>query len=399
MPTCREDRFIVDIIAELTRPDGRDAAERRIAEQGLALDWQYLVRRMSAEGVLFLFFYHVKQFHLLGLLPPDLVATLSARYHANLRRNLIAAAVLKPIFAALNGRRIPFILLKGLALAELVYPGLGARSVSDADILVRRGDLRRAETCLHALGYTPRDSTVARALDNPAGYLASLDFRKEDGSLPNLHVHWHPVNTSVPAYMFAGGFDLDQLWDRALAARVAQANVRVLCPEHLVIYLCEHALRINHSFDRLILMYDLLYVLKTHGDALRWDVIAGDAARFQVANLVYLGLTVVQHYTSHAIPEAALRALRPGRLRLGEKLFLNLQTSNRRFRGSAILVYLAMNEGFGEKCRFLYRTFFPPAQILLQRRYEAQGKSRASFYLRRVGEVLSHLFRMRRRIR
>ncbi len=399
MPTCREDRFIVDIIAELTRPDGRASAERRIAEQGLSLDWQYLVRQMSAEGVLFLFFYHVKQFHLLDLLPPGLAAMLSARYHANLRRNLIAAAVLKPIFAALNERRVPFILLKGLALAELVYPGLGTRGVSDTDILVHRGDLRRVESCLRAFAYSPRDSSVERALDNPAGYLASLDFWKEDGSLPNLHVHWHPVNTSVPAYMFAGSFDPDRLWDRALAARVAQANVRVLCPEHLVIYLCEHALRINHSFDRLILMYDLLYVLKAHGDTLRWDVVAEDAARFQVANLVYLGLTVVQHYTSQAIPESALRALHPGRLRLGEKLFLNLQTGNRRFRGSGIFVYLGMNEGFGEKCRFLYRTFFPPAQILLQRRYAAQGKIRASFYLRRIGEVVSHLFRMRRRTR
>ncbi len=208
--------------------------------------------------MLFLFFYYIQQFHLQDLLPAGVFDVLSGQYYANLRKNMITCAVLKPVFDMLNEQRIPFIILKGIALAELVYPGFGIRGMSDADLLVKKDDMHRVDAALSALGYVARDSSVKRALDNPVGYLASLDYRKNDGSLPNLHVHWHPVNTSVPAYMFAGQIDPDRLWEMAIPATVANAKSDILCPEHQVIYLCEHALRINHSFDRLILMYDHL---------------------------------------------------------------------------------------------------------------------------------------------
>jgi len=203
---------------------------RRIAEQCGAFDWGYLIHRMSEEGVLFLFFYYIKQFHLQNQLPPDVLDVLSCRYYENLRKNMIACTALKPLFDALNERPVPFIVLKGIALAERFYPGFGIRGMSDADLLVRKDDMDLVDATLSAMGYVARDSSVKQALDNPAGYLASLDYRKNDGSLPNLHIHWHPVNTSVPAFMFAGQVDQDRLWERAIPATVANATVRILCP-------------------------------------------------------------------------------------------------------------------------------------------------------------------------
>jgi hypothetical protein len=399
MRTGTEDRFMVSILAALTDPERGAPVGRRVIEQGKGLDWAYLIRRMSAEGVLFLFFYYIQQFHLRDLLPPEAFAVISNRYYANLRRNMMAGVTLKPVFESLNERRIPFIVLKGIALAELVYPGLGIRGMSDADLLVKKADVSRVDASLSALGYEAGDSDVKQALDNPVGYLASLDYRKKDGSLPNLHVHWHPVNTSVPAFMFAGQIDPDRLWERAIPATLANAKARILCPEHQLIYLCEHALRINHAFDRLILMYDIFFVVDTCRNEIDWDFVGEEAGRFAVSKLLFLSLSIVRHYTALPLSEEMIRRLSSADLTFGEKAFLGLQIGNRRFRGSSMLVYLAMNRGLIEKGRFLFRTFFPPPHILMQRRYAKDREFGASFYFLRIWEVLSHPFRTYRRDR
>ncbi len=393
----REDQLIVSILNDLTNQDRGANVRRNIIEQISTFDWNFFIHKMSSEGVSFLFFYYIDQFHLRDLLPACVYDVLSRDYYANLKRNMLICSALRPVFDEFNKQPIPFIVLKGIAVAELVYPGFAMRGISDADILVKKDDVCRVDACLSALGYISRDSSVERALDNPVGYLASLDYWKSDGSFPNLHIHWHPVNTSVPAFMFAGQVDPDRLWKMAIHTEVANAKARILCPEHQLIYLCEHALRINHSFDRLILIYDIFYVISSPKYKINWDFVIEEARRFNLSKLVFLSLTVVKHYTSLTISEEIMRRLYSVDLAFGEKYFLNLQLKNRRFRGSSIFIYLAMNEGFIEKGRFLLRTFFPPRQILMQRQYVKNGEFKVAYYVSRFREVISHLCTIYRR--
>ncbi len=385
-----EERFILRVIRELSDPGEGAGIARAIAEQAEPLDWHGVSRRMSEEGIASLFYHRLDRFHLMPLLPAEAVKDLSDWYFADLKRNMAACAPLKRVFDRMNEKRLPFIVLKGIALAERIYPGFATRGMSDADILVRKADMEAVDACLTGLGYSPVDSTVGLAMANPVGYLASLDYRLRDGSLPNLHIHWHPVNTSVPAFMFAGKVDLDRIWERSVPVRLADAHARVLGPEHQVIYLCEHALRINHSFDRLILICDILYTLRAHAHEIRWEVLVEEARRFGLAKPVFLGLTLVGHYTSWNFPEAIQRGLCPDGLAWGERLFIRLQRDNRRFRGCSIMVYLAMNRGILRKVRFVFRVLFPPRHILAQRRYAGRVGVRASDYLLRFGEVFLH---------
>ncbi|MCE5283447.1 MAG: nucleotidyltransferase family protein [Deltaproteobacteria bacterium] len=389
-----EERFILSVVRELPDPGEGAGIARAIAEQAEPLDWNGVIRRMSEEGIASLFYHLIDRFHLQPLLPPEAVKDLSDQYFADLKRNMAASAPLRRVFDRMNERRLPFIVLKGIALAELIYPGFATRGMSDADILVRKADMEAVDACLSDLGYSPVDSTVGLAMANPMGYLASLDYRLRDGSLPNLHIHWHPVNTSVPAFMFAGKVDLDRIWERSVPVRLADADARVLGPEHQVIYLCEHALRVNHSFDRLILICDILYALRAYGDEIRWEFLVEEARRFGLAKPVFLGLTLVGHYTLWDFPEAVQRGVCLDGLTWGERLFLRLQRDNRRFRGGSILVYLAMNRGILRKVRFAFRVLFPPRHILAQRRYAGRKGGRASDFLLRFGEVFMHLARI-----
>lgn len=300
---------------------------------------------------------------------------------------------LREVLAKFREAGIPCIVLKGIALAENVYPNIAVRGMSDVDILIRRDDLFKADEFLFSLGYVSRDSSAAKAIHNPLGYLASLDYRKDGQERPglNLHIHWHPVNTSVPATMFAGRVDLDRLWDRAVETAVADSPALMLCPEHLIIYLCEHALRVGHSFDRLILVCDIYFSIKTFEHRLDWDFMAEESRRLGLSRFVYFGLSIVQHYTSLDIPGNLIAKLEPKDISPGERLFLRLQRSNRRIRGSSCFIYLAMNRGSFAKLRFIIRIFFPPAQIILQRQYRKDDVLSHSFYLARIGEILSHI--------
>ncbi len=390
--TRPEDRFIVRLLRDLTNPKSGADRARWISEQRKDLDWSYLTHKMSEEGVSFLVFYYLEKLHLQDLLPAGTYKSLSEQYYANVKRNMLAGVSLRTVFDRFNEQGIPFIVLKGIALAERVYPGFATRGMSDADILIRKDDVYRADRCLAELGYVAADSLVTQALSNPAGYLASLDYHKSDGSFPNIHIHWHPVNTSVPAFMFAGQIDLDRLWGMAIHATIANAKTLILCPEHEVIYLCEHALRINHSFDRIVLIYDIFYAIRK--SEIRWDFLAEEARRFNVSKLVFLSLAVVRHYTSLTIPEEMMQHLHSSDLTFGENYFLNLQLKNQRFRGSSILVYLSMNKGLLEKSRFLFRTFFPPRHILSQRQYAKNREFKAFDYILRFREIVSHLVKI-----
>lgn len=361
------------------------------APSGSVPDWPRLVEMARQEGVSAVLFHNITSHRLEDLVPQEPYRDLSNKYHANLRRNLSIIGALREVLATFQEAGIPCIVLKGIALAECVYPNIALRGMSDVDILVRKADLFKVDDHLSPLGYASRDSSVTKAIHNPAGYLASLEYRKDDPSPLNLHVHWHPVNTSVPATMFAQRIDTNRLWEKAATAAIADSQAMMLSPEHLIIYLCEHALRIGHSFDRLILVCDIFYAIKAIEKIIDWDLMIEESRQFNLSRFVYHGLSIVRHHTSSGIPDACIAKLKPPDISRGEKYFLKLQFNNRRIRGSSYFIYLAMNRGLFAKLGFITRTFFPPAQILLQRQYRKDAEFSKSLYLMRIGEIFSQM--------
>jgi len=355
-------------------------------------EWSGFLEKADREGVSAVLFYHLRRYRLTDLCPPEIVDILSRRYHANLRCNLRIIGALREVLARFQKEGLPCIVLKGMVLAERIYPNVALRGMSDVDILVRKEDLFRADACLVRLGYTSRDSTVARATGNPPGYLASLEYRQDGASLLNLHLHWHPVNTSVPATAFVERIDLERLWEKAIPARIADSEALMLCPEHLIIYLCEHALRVGHGFDRLILVCDLYFAIRIFEGRIHWPEVIAESRRWSLDRFVYHALTIVKGYTGQTAIDVCLAELAPATLTLWERIFFRMQRNRRGVRGSGYFLHLALHRGLLAKMRFVARTFFPPRQILLQRRAGWARQSATSRYVARIREVSSHLW-------
>ena len=395
MAWTTEDKFI---LRHLFAPEKAEAvppaegAGRVKAEKDP--DWSVFLEKTRREGVSAVIFHNLRKQGLAARIPTEILSALSRDYHANLKRNMLIIGELRTILSRLQAAGIPCIVLKGIALAEFVYPSLAMRGMSDVDLLIRKEHLQQADGMLASLGFLSRDLDALEAVRNPAGYLASLEYRKDPPSPLNLHLHWHLVNTSVPATAFIREVDLERIWKKSGPVRMADGPARMLCPEHLILYLCEHALRVGHSFDRLILLCDLFYAVNTFADSLGWIALVEEARRTGFSRFAYHGLTIAKAYTGLAIPEICLAQLKPLDLSRSEKLFLRLQRCNRRIRGSSYLIYLAMNRGMSAKAGFIARTFFPPAQIILQRRYLKEGEFKKSLYLSRIGEICSYIWEL-----
>ena len=101
-------------------------------------DWTNLVEQARREGVSAVLFHNITSHHLEDFVPQDRCRDLSNQYYANLKSNLLIIGELREVLATFQDAGIPCIVLKGIALAERVYPNIAMRGMSDVDILVRK---------------------------------------------------------------------------------------------------------------------------------------------------------------------------------------------------------------------------------------------------------------------
>jgi hypothetical protein len=389
-----EDRFILDALFAFHKENADVDLFLQVADQKCtSLNWDYIGQQLKTEGVASLFFYYVHTYGLKGLLPTGFYDSLKEQYRIFQVRNLMAIGKAKRVFDVFQERNVRLIVLKGLYLIEHIYPHVATRSLSDIDILIQKSDMATADEALRRLGYIPKDSTPEKVVKNPPGYLASLDYIHARDTLARFHVHWHLINTSVPAYMFAAKVDMGRIWEKAVNVCIADREVATLCPEHTLLYLCEHALRVGHSFDRLVLFSDILLFLKAHEGQIDWKGVWEEGCRMHLDRFLVLALATVEIYTGVPAPEIVQDHL-VKKIRWGERIFIKIHREKRRFRGSSYFIYLSMHRNPFSLLRFIFRTLFPPYAILCQRRY-IQGDLNApqviACYKERIMEVLYHL--------
>jgi hypothetical protein len=242
--------------------------------------------------------------------------------------------------------------LKGLHLAHRVYPSPSLRDMGDLDLLVRRPRLRDADAALRRLGYVP-DHDPERV---DGGSLHAVEYWRE-GAMP-VHLHWHVLNGSLPNFMIR--IDADEIW--------REARDGVLSPPHLVVTLCEHALK--HSFSTLIHLTDI--ELASRG--VDWDAVADTARRWGLEGAVYYALVLLRDMMGVVSP--GLERFRGVRPDWAGRAFLGL-ARRRRWDGLSALGLLSLTD---EKTRFIREVVSPPrreglrTQTVIGRLRQAAGR-------------------------
>lgn len=127
---------------------------RRILGGG-DLDWDYILNHRSLYCITPLLFRNLKEIAGENAVPQSVMDNLAARYVLTFYQNMQIRDQLQEVLDRLNDEGIPVILLKGIALAQIVYSDIALRPIADIDLLAKKADLPVIAEVLLRLDYVP----------------------------------------------------------------------------------------------------------------------------------------------------------------------------------------------------------------------------------------------------
>jgi hypothetical protein len=196
------------------------------------------------------------------------------------------------VFDALAAASIPFLVLKGCALADTVYPKPALRHSHDIDLLVSSLDLGGAAEALGRAGFAPAQGR--RRLDaEPVRLIHASGLPIE------LHCRLFRLTYYAPL--------LTDVWARARQCDVAGRTGATLSVAEHVVHVCGQA-SCCRSRDSLKWVCDTWYLVAQHPD-LDWEVVqhTAHASRLALPLAVLLKYLAVQ--LEVPVPAAVLDAL------------------------------------------------------------------------------------------
>lgn len=385
-----EDRFLL----YCCRAEDERAKNKLIGEERKDIDWNYFLKKARENAVSAIVYFRLnKNKSDFPDIPQEILEELKSDYYMNATKNTLLFEELGRALEAFKKSGLPVIALKGAALAETAYGNLALRPMTDIDLLVRKEDLLRVDEELKRLGYRASDRSV-NDVDFSATYLMTLDYRSHLPNSPSFHIHWHFVNSSIPNESYIRHIQMEDIWKDAEKAIISDVETLVMAPHYLLIHLSEHALRVTHSLGKLSFLCDINQAINFYRERLDWERLIKESFKFKLNHMVYFNLYFTSQFLGAKIPERVLSELRPKRLTLGERVFMNSVSNNNHVRGLSYLVHLAMNEGFFRKMKFVWRTFFPPREILAQRSYLPLSQFSFRHYFLRINEIFGHLLKI-----
>jgi hypothetical protein len=243
------------------RLDSDKPPSSRINEAAIAVaDWPTLLTQAEQHNLAPLLYRHLRA---AGVsLPPATGHELRGLVLRHRHANRVRGQILAEILAAYRAAGIKALLLKGAALAHLIYPQPELRPMRDIDLLVKPGDAARAQAILGQLNFVaPQNYPAAKETHH---HLASAT-RQVEGFSVSVEVH-HNV--------FMEESRLSLAWADLTAPPLELTlpdgtPARTLGGEDMLWHLCHHVASISQPF-RLIWVVDVTAFAEQFVDAVDW---------------------------------------------------------------------------------------------------------------------------------
>ncbi len=288
----RPEEELVFLFAQTKASDKVKARLEVLLQQ--PIDWNFCIDFARYHHVTPLFFNSL--FNLCPTAPPaDFMKQTKQWYQQHSLRNLLVTAELLKVQRGLQNIDIPMLVVKGPALAKLVYGDVRLREFGDLDIVVHVADVSRVKDLLLEMGYELTDDVT---LDAETTYVRShynYPFVHKT-RLFNIEVHWRLWQSEFGSWM-----KLDDVWKNVKpVAFNARESVFTLMGSDLLLYLCAHGSK--HQWSRMSWICDINELL-TSDINLDWELVALQSKQVRSVRMVLLGLYLAHTIFDTPLPE------------------------------------------------------------------------------------------------
>jgi Uncharacterised nucleotidyltransferase len=244
------------------RPGSAAVALRLSSALSAVPSFDELVTAAEQHGMEPLVLVHVERAGL--AIPAGFRDRLRARRTQHAHAAAVRGRVVADVARAMAQAGVPFLVLKGAALAYLVYGDPRLRPMRDVDLLIRKPDSGRAHDVLVRCGFRPGGTAVPRRHHHMQGMARTLE-----GATVTIELH-HELMVRTP---FVERRDYDDLMRRSQPFEWGGMTYRTLACEDMLWHVYAHAFVINTlrpGAIRLLSVADLVHATEAWIDRIDW---------------------------------------------------------------------------------------------------------------------------------
>ena len=283
----------------------------------------------------------------------EMFGRLKSKHQKNLHKAMMLSRELIQIQDALAEAGVEAMPYKGLPLAEMVYGDIALRQTGDIDLLIRPEDVARARDALRTLNYSPHQELPAR---QEQAYLQSgYEYVFDAPAGRNLlEIQW-----AIQPRFYAVDLDIDELFERGIAATVAGRATKTPSLEDLFVILSLHAAK--HVWGKLIWLSDVARIMQM--ERVGWMKIGELARRLRIRRILTLNFLLAHQVLGTEIPPGAEEhVLKPGSEHLA-KMIEGIISSGVPFDVESLRYFrlmLQLRENVMDRAKFASRLLFTP---------------------------------------
>jgi len=328
-----------------------------------SLDWDYLLQIGKTHGLTPLLYYHLHRIDCNHQIPQSIMERLRNIYYGNLAHNISLDCELNKILNSFEKKGIPVVVLRGLALTQIVYKNIALRAVADIDLLIQKEDLSLVISILLKLGFSLLQPRSVRE-----GYSAELCFVKNEASqeksLSAIYIDVHQDITSSIRLKRITKTDTEGVIRRAHPTRIENVNMLVMAREDLLLHLT-----LRHCFERLIRLCDLTEAIKAKKGELDWQFLLERTKESRITSIMYYTLWYARQLLEAPVPEYVFKKLMPSWRRksmldalLSKAVYPD--DSNSLSRGRKYFLQILMSDRLIDVFLVLWTVVFPSSEWL-----------------------------------
>jgi Uncharacterised nucleotidyltransferase/Protein of unknown function (DUF5672) len=264
-------------------------------------DWRVILQGVEPWALAPLVYTGLRQADPTGQVPNPVKERLRNLYRRHTIHWIQQRDVLREALQRFSEASVPVIVLKGVALATLVYPSPALRPTRQVDLLVRQCDTARVEALLKSMSAAPASAAAVVG--------AAPDMHRSRRRMSLLRVrtciltHRNPADQPPTAHI-----PIENFWKRARPVQIESVATLVFSPEDLLSHIALDLVAgrfVGHAWT----LCDIGQTCGRYGDAIDWSQLFAEARAYQMVKPLYYALRWARELVGANVSPDALKEL------------------------------------------------------------------------------------------